>query len=343
MTSAPRGRGGWAGADNGRVDDRVTTWFADATSHWRDWDAAALAERKQQRISVVLPARNEQSTIVPIIEGIRRDLIDDVALVDELVVIDSDSSDDTAARAAGAGATVHAAAEIRPDLGRQRGKGEAIWKSQFVTTGDILVFIDADLTGWGTHFVSGLLGPLLTRPDVVHVKGFYDRPLDEHGPPTHAPQGGRPATHAPQGGRVTELVARPLINLACPQLAALVQPLAGEWAVRRSTLEAVPVPVGYGVEMALLLDVLASDGLDAIAQVDLGSRAHVHQAVHDLGLMAAEIIAVFARRTGVPSPAPGATTLWQYDRSGEPPWQGRAIPLAERPPRVSVADVTAAC
>lgn len=312
-------------SDNGEVDDRVAAWFARATSRWQDWDAATLAASKgAQRVSVVLPAHDEQATIGPIVEGIRRDLVDDVPLVDEVVVIDSDSVDDTARVAADAGAVVHAAADIRPELGRRRGKGEAVWKSLFVTTGDLLVFIDADLTGWGTHFVSGLLGPLLTRPEVLHVKGFYDRLLDDGS-----------GLVAPQGGRVTELVARPLINLRRPDLAAVVQPLAGEWAVRRRTLEALPVPVGYGVEIALLLDVHATAGLGAIAQVDLGERAHAHQTVHDLGVMAAEIIETVDRRTDGP-PGTGET-LWQYDRARTPPWTGRSVPLAERPPQRSAA------
>ena len=313
------------------VDERGAAWFASATSHWRDWDAAELARRKgAHRVSVVLPAHDEQATIAPIVDGIRRELIERIPLVDELVVIDSDSTDDTARVASEAGAIVHSAADIRPDLGAHRGKGEAIWKSLFVTSGDLLVFVDADLTGWGTHFVSGLLGPLLTRPEVAHVKGFYDRLLDDGS-----------AFHAPQGGRVTELVARPLINLRRPALAAVVQPLAGEWAVRRSMIETMSVPVGYGVEIALLLDVFATAGLDAIAQVDLGERAHVHQTVHDLGVMAGEIIETVDRRTGG---APGVgRTLWQYDRSRTPPWTGRGIPGAERPPMSTVVVRASSC
>ncbi|WP_368671954.1 glucosyl-3-phosphoglycerate synthase [Jatrophihabitans endophyticus] len=282
------------------------------------------AAKGTHRVSVVLPAHDEQATIGPIVEGIRRDLVDAVGLVDELVVIDSDSTDATARIAADAGAAVHAAAAVRPELGLRRGKGEAIWKSLFVTSGDLLVFVDADLTGWGTHFVSGLLGPLITRPEVQHVKGFYDRVLDDG-----------TGTHAPQGGRVTELVARPLINLHRPGLAAVVQPLAGEWAVRRRVIESLSVPTGYGVEIALLLDVHAASGLDALAQVDLGERAHAHQTVHDLGVMAAEILETFGRRTG--APLGDAHTLWQYDRTRTPPWTGRDVPLDERPPQRTLA------
>ena len=306
------------------MDERAQAWFERATFDGRSFDPAELiAAKRGRRISVVVPARDEEPTIGAIVAGIRADLVETHPLVDELVVIDSDSTDATARIAADAGADVRAARDIRPDLGSVPGKGEAIWKSLFVTTGDLLVFIDADLTGWGTHFVSGLLGPLLHDDRVRHVKGFYDRVLDDGS-----------GLHTPQGGRVTELVARPLLNLWRPELAAVVQPLAGEWAVRRDTIEALPVPTGYGVEIAMLLDVHDRWGLEALAQVDLGARAHSHQAVHDLGVMATEIIEVAARRSGRGSAVPGRTVgeLWQYDRDATPPWHGRDVPLGERPP-----------
>jgi glucosyl-3-phosphoglycerate synthase len=272
---------------------------------------------------VVIPARDEAPTIAGIVDGIRTALIEQAPLVDELVVMDSDSADDTAAIARDHGAQVHAVRSVRPDLGGHAGKGEALWKSQFVTSGDVLVFIDADLTEWGPHFVSGLLGPLLASPGTVLVKGFYDRRLDDGSP-----------GHAPQGGRVTELVARPLLNLHWPELAAMVQPLAGEWAVRRSAFETLAVPTGYGVELAVLLDVVGDLGLDAVAQVDLGERAHSHQSVHDLGVMAAEILAVAARRLGLSTSDTGE--LWQFDRGTAPPWRARAVPLLERPPATTI-------
>ncbi|WP_375484952.1 glucosyl-3-phosphoglycerate synthase [uncultured Jatrophihabitans sp.] len=309
------------------VDGRAQAWFERATSDGRDNDVAALvAAKRGRRVSVVIPARNEEPTIGAIVAGIHDDLVRAHPLVDELVVIDSDSTDATSQVAADAGARVHSARSIRPDLDGYPGKGEAIWKSLFVTTGELMVCIDADLTGWGTHFVPGLLGPLLNDERVRHVKGFYDRVLDDGS-----------GLHAPQGGRVTELVARPLLNLWRPELAAVVQPLAGEWAVRRDTLSALPVPTGYGVEIALLLDVHARWGLDALAQVDLGARAHSHQAVHDLGVMATEIIEVAARRVGAPSSGAEDATLWQYVRAAAPPWRGRDVPLRERPPAAGVA------
>lgn len=306
------------------MHERAAAWFERSTSRADDWPVAdLLAAKGATRISVVIPARNEAGTIAGIVERIRSDLIGTHRLVDELVVMDSDSSDDTAALAREHGAAVHAVRSVRPDLGAFAGKGEALWKAQFVTSGELLVFIDADLTDWGTHFVSGLLGPLLHDSRVELVKGFYDRLLDDGS-----------TAHTPQGGRVTELVARPLINLHWPALAAVVQPLAGEWAVRRTSFETLSIPVGYGIEMAVLLDVFARSGLAAIAQVDLGDRAHSHQSVHDLGVMAADILAVAARRFGLTVPL--SSELWQFDRRASPPWRAREVPLDERPPAVSV-------
>jgi glucosyl-3-phosphoglycerate synthase len=309
------------------VHTGAADWFERATSRWGDWPATdLLAAKGDVRVSVVIPARDEAATIGGIVGGIRRELIDRFPLVDELVVMDSDSSDDTAALARDEGATVHAVRAVRPDLGEFAGKGEALWKSQFVTSGEVLVFIDADLTQWGPHFVSGLLGPLLQSPQVSLVKGYYDRVLDD---------GSSGSTeHSPQGGRVTELVARPLINLYWPSLAAVVQPLAGEWAVRRSAFEALSIPIGYGIEIAVLLDVFAAGGLDAIAQVDLGERAHSHQSVHDLGVMAAELLAVAGRRLGWP--AVDSAELWQFDRRAADQWRARAVPVTERPPAISI-------
>ncbi len=317
------------------VDVRAESWFARATTHWSAWHPEALlAAKAESRVSVVIPARNEQDTIAGIVRGIRAELIDRYAVVDELVVMDSDSTDETADIAAGSGATVYATKDVRPDLGSFAGKGEALWKSQFVTTGDVLVYIDADLTEWGPHFVAGLLGPLLTQSGVLLVKGFYDRLLDDGSD-----------TQAPQGGRVTELVARPLLNLGWPELAAVVQPLAGEWAIRRSAMERLRVPVGYGIEIATLLDVWRTAGLDALAQVDLGERPHSHQSVHDLGVMAAEILHTVARRAGVAVPEAEAAELLQFVRSSGPSWTSRRVPLTERPPATSIVgyEGTATC
>jgi glucosyl-3-phosphoglycerate synthase len=240
--------------------------------------------------------------------------------------MDSDSTDGTAASAARAGATVYRCRDVAADLGAYPGKGEALWKSLLVTTGDILLFVDADLTQWGPHFVTGLLGPLLDPAQgTLLVKACYDRMGDG----------------LAGGGRVTELVARPLLNLWWPELAGVAQPLAGEWAASRTLLETLPIPVGYGVELAVLIDTARRHGTGAIAQVDLGERAHRNQSDADLAVMAAELLLVAERRR-VPGvdvqcagigDQPGATELRQFVREdGALRAKPRAVPCAERCP-----------
>ena len=263
-------------------------WSRRHTHHWDDWGLEELTAAKAARaVSLVVPARNEAATVGDVVTKVRSALVDTVALVDEIVVIDSDSTDDTYAVASDAGATVHRSAEIRPDLGTRPGKGEAMWKSLFVTSGELIVFMDADLVDWDTHFVPGLLGPLLTDEGVQLVKGFYERPLVSDG-----------AAVPFEGGRVTELVARPLIRLLFPELAGLHQPLAGEWAVRRTLFEQLSVPHEYAVELAVLVDTQRTRGLETIAQVDLGVRAHRHQSLRDLSGMATQILAAALARVG---------------------------------------------
>ncbi|NGO73907.1 glucosyl-3-phosphoglycerate synthase, partial [Streptomyces boncukensis] len=252
----------------------------------RSWSAAdrpldqvlAAKRRTGSLVSVVLPALDEEETVGEIVSVIRRDLPE---LVDELVVMDSGSADRTADRAAAAGAKVIHRDEVLPQLPPEPGKGEVLWRSLLVTHGDIVCFVDADLRDFSADFVSGTVGPLLTDPDIAFVKAMYDRALGE------APAG---------GGRVTELVARPLLNLHWPRLAGFVQPLGGEYAARRTLLESLPFPVGYGVELALLIDALEAVGLDALAQVDVGVRRHRHQDGQALGRMAAAIQATAERR-----------------------------------------------
>ncbi|MFJ4779376.1 glucosyl-3-phosphoglycerate synthase [Streptomyces sp. NPDC088762] len=268
--------------------EEVERWLAG-----RSWAAAdrpldQLLERKRAAgttVSVVLPALDEEATVGAIVEVIRRELMEGlpVPLVDELIVIDSGSGDATAEVAQKAGARVVHRDDILPRIPALPGKGEVLWRSLLVATGEIVCFVDADLREFSASFVSGIVGPLLTDPEVQFVKAMYDRPFG--GAPG---QGGRPGG-AEQGGRVTELVARPLLNLHWPQLAGFVQPLGGEYAVRRSLLERLPFPVGYGVELGLLVDALHTVGLDALAQVDVGVRVHRHQDGQALGRMAAAI------------------------------------------------------
>lgn len=299
------------------------------TCSWQDWTVEELVAAKQRRgttVSLVLPARDEAATVGDIVTRVRAELVERAALVDEVVVIDSDSTDDTAAIARAAGAVVHASADVRPDLGSHVGKGEAMWKALFVTSGDVLAFMDADLTEWDTHFVTGLLGPLLTDDRVDLVKGFYDRPLDAGGVSDEVPS---------EGGRVTELVARPLIALHWPALAGMVQPLAGEWAVRRRLLERLDVPTGYAVELSVLVDAYERSGLDALAQVDLGLRKHGHQGLRDLGVMALQIMATVEQR--VRGAAPEGLRLRQFvwDTGYAVP-DDRQVDLEQRPPAISV-------
>lgn len=312
----------------------VEAWLGRRTSSAADWPARALLSAKgSTRISVVLPARNEEETVGEIVAAVRRDLMEAAPLVDELVVIDSRSVDDTAAQAVRAGAKVFAQDEILPEMHDPRcdGKGEALWKSLAVTTGDLVVFVDADLREFRTSFVTGLLGPLLADPSVAYVKACYDRPL----------LGALEPDAATGGGRVTELVARPLLNLHWPLLAGFVQPLAGEYAGRRAVLERVPFVTGYGVELGLLIDLLHLVGLDALAQVDLGRRVHSHQSTEALGGMAGQIMhTAWARLERqdkvIPLHTPSAE-LVQFERGtgGHQPIT-RNVGVAERPPMVGV-------
>ena len=256
------------------------TWFTRRTTAASDWPRARVqAHKGDQRVTVIIPARDEESTVGAIVAAIRAELMSgSTPLVDDLVVVDSDSSDATARVAREAGARVVATTEVLPDIPTVAGKGEAMWRGLAATEGDVVVFLDADLRSFTPDYVVALLGPILSEPGVHLVKACYDRPL--------VSDGGR---RVMGGGRVTELVARPLLNLHWPELAGVAQPLAGEYAVRRELIESLPIPCGYGVEFALLVDTAAKLGLDAVAQVDLGERRHRHQEDQRLGLMAAEI------------------------------------------------------
>lgn len=269
----------------------VDRWFAENTFHSHEFRnlhyLADLKERQNLSISLALPTLNEEKTVGRIITTIKRGLMDRVPLIDELVVIDSNSEDSTVEIAESLGVPVFRHPDILPQYGSFAGKGEALWKSLYITRGDIVVWIDSDITDLHPKFVYGLLGPLLTQPRVGFVKGFYRRPLK---------LGGELLTTG--GGRVTELTARPMINLFYPELSGLVQPLAGEMAGRREVLEAVPFFTGYGVETGLLIDILQHFGLRSIAQSDLENRIHRNQSLLSLSKMAFAIVQVVLQRLG---------------------------------------------
>ena len=300
-------------------------WFSRRSSHAADWPVPLLLDAKgKTRVSVVLPALNEDATVGRIVARIRRDLVDRAGLVDELVLVDSGSTDRTIEVAHEAGAVVVRREDVLPHLPVRPGKGEVLWRSLAATTGDVVVFVDSDLRDFSSAFVTGQLGPLLTDRTVQFVKATYDRAL----------QTGETEL-ATGGGRVTELVARPLIALHWPELSGFVQPLSGEYAGRRDLLESLPFPCGYGVEFGLLVDAYRAVGLDAMAQVDLSRRKHRNSDLHKLGRMAIEILQVAEARLGRDFSTPVEIT--QFVRAGS---DYRTVDTdmteLERPPMKSV-------
>ena len=319
-----------------RVRDDVEAWLARRSTMSAEWDRYRLAADKgRTRVSVVLPARNEATTVGAIVTALRRELVEQVELIDEIVVIDSGSTDETAEVAGVAGARVVRQDDVLPRLGNVPGKGEALWKSLMVTSGDVVAFIDADLRKFDAQVAVGLIGPLLRDPDLHFVKAFYDRTLAQGD--TVLPAG---------GGRVTELVARPLLNMHWPSLAGFIQPLAGEYAARRSLLEAIPFVSGYGVEVGMLVDVLERVGLDAMAQVDLGVREHRNSSDAALGRMAAQVqltvLSRLHRQGSVLLTDEPASLLTQFHRVGD-----RFVPtvtdvgVRERPPMAGINEYQA--
>ena len=288
------------------------------TFHHDDFAASQLAEHKARhghRVSVCLPARDEAATVGAIVETIVSHLVERTGLVDEVLVVDDHSLDATAKVAAAAGARVVAVDDVLPDLETGEGKGEALWKSVAAADGDLIVWCDADITDFGARFVVGLVGPLLVRPDIGFVKGFYNRPV---------------AKSAHGGGRVTELVARPTIATLFPHLASIVQPLAGEYAGRRTLLERLPFVQGYGVDLGLLIDIAELEGTESIAQVDLGTRRHRNRPLDELGPQALAVLQTALRRAGAVSGGGPATLV-------RPDLEPVEVATGERPPLVEVS------
>ena len=278
------------------------------------WTAAELESEKRGRtVSVVLPALNEAPTIAGVIDTITPMV---GGLVDELIVLDSGSTDDTVACARAAGARVVSREEALPEVAPQPGKGEALWRSLAATTGDIVVFIDSDLLDADPLFVPRLVGPLLTEDGIHLVRGYYRRPLRLGA-----------AEDSNGGGRVTELVARPLLAALRPELSGVLQPLGGEYAGTRELFTSIPFAPGYGVEIGILLDTFDAYGLDAIAQVNLGVRTHRNRPLHELGPMSRQIIATLLDRCGIGDSGVGLT---QYFPDGST--RTSTVSQADRPP-----------
>jgi glucosyl-3-phosphoglycerate synthase len=270
-----------------------------ACRHYRDFPLHRLVDAKgDQTVSVCIPAHDEGKTIGAVVSKVRRRLMDRIGLVDEVLVVDDHSSDDTAKVAEAAGARVVDASEVLADVAGGSGKGEALWRSLYMAKGDIVVWVDADITDFGSHFVVGLLGPLLTDPRVSYVKGYYERP-------SHGGTG---------GGRTTELMARPVLATLFPHLSTIVQPLSGEFAGRRSLLEQLPFVRGYGVDIGLLIDVAEAVGPAGIVQVDLGTRVHRNRSLEELGPQALTVLQTALDRAGVRSANPATLC-----RPGLPP------------------------
>jgi len=301
------------------VDLALARWLATRRYRAAQFPAAELARRRTAsgtRVAVIIPTRECAATIGPIVErsvGPARD----AGLIDELVVVDAGSRDGTATIAAEHGARVLQQDELAAELGPAGGKGDAMWRALQATEGELVCFMDGDTADPDPAHLLGLLGPLLCDERIAFVKGAFERPFDIDG---------RPVAH--EGGRVTELMARPLINMHFPLLAGFSQPLAGEFAARRSLLEEIPFPVGYGVETATLIDALHARGLDALAETDLGTRQNRHQSLRALGEMAYAVLAAVERR--LPT-EPRVPISGRYVK----PWEDGAIStvaLLERPP-----------
>jgi glucosyl-3-phosphoglycerate synthase len=260
----------------------VQRWYARNSFHHADHPAASLAALRERTISVCLPARDEATTIGPILERLLPLLAQ--GAIDQLVVVD-DSGDGTAEIARRLGAEVHDQSALLPEQGPVAGKGDAMWRALSVLTGDVVVYLDADSEDLGEHYACGLAGPIACGEDIRFTKGFYRRPFRLGG--VAMPDG---------GGRVTELAARPLLNRFFPELAGFVQPLAGEIAARRDLLESLPFATGYGVDIGLLIDAWRAVGLDALGQVDLDTRQNRHQSLEALGPMAYAVLEAVAER-----------------------------------------------
>jgi glucosyl-3-phosphoglycerate synthase len=267
-----------------------TGWLDKNTFHYSEFSdiqrLEAVKKQKGLKISLCLPTLNEEKTIAKEIIILKSELMTRCGLLDEIVVIDSGSTDRTVAVARSFGARVYKADDLLPDLAKYRGKGENLWKALYVTSGDIIVYIDADIKNIHHRFAYGLIGPLLLGDGIKFCKAFYDRPISI----------GKNRMRPTGGGRVTELVVRPLFSLFFPELTQIIQPLSGEYAGFREVFENIPFPIGYGIETSMIIDIYRKWGLDVMAQVDLDRRIHRNQDTKALGRMAFVILKTFIKR-----------------------------------------------
>jgi glucosyl-3-phosphoglycerate synthase len=315
---------------------KIEKWLEKNTFHHGEfWDILAMIKEKEKKgltISLCIPTLNEEKTIGKEIVIFKSELMDRYPLIDEFAVIDSGSTDRTCDVAAQFGADVYLSKDILPSQGFKRGKGENLWKAIYQLKGDIICYVDADIKNIHPRFVTGLVGPLIAHDSMQYVKAFYDRPLAFS-------QGIRPSG----GGRVTEILVRPLFSLFFPELTALIQPLSGEYAVRREVLEQIPFPIGYGVETSHLMDVYMKYGLDAFAQTDLDQRVHRNQSTLDLGKMSFGILQSFLNRMeayGQVDKLPEMSNIFrQFQAEGNRYEQTlKEIIEEERPPMITIPE-----
>jgi len=316
------------------MSDKIETWLETNTFHHGEfWDILKLVEEKEKKglkISLCIPTLNEEKTIGKEIVIFKSELMERYPLVDEFAVIDSGSEDRTLEVAASFGADTYRAKDILPEVGDKRGKGENLWKAIYRLGGDIIVYVDADIKNIHPRFVTGIVAPLINNDTIQYCKAFYDRPMAYS-----------TGIRASGGGRVTEILIRPLFSLFFPELTALIQPLSGEFAVRRGVLEKIPFPIGYGVETAHILDVYREWGLEAFAQTDLDQRIHRNQSTNALGKMSFGILQTFINRLkayGMVDRLPDMATLYrQFQAEGNRYEQlTREIVEYERPPMITI-------
>lgn len=313
---------------------KLKKWIKDNTYHHSQfWDLKKLVEEKEEQdltISLCLPTLNEEKTIGKEVILFKSELQDRYPLLDEIAVIDSGSEDNTLEVAQSFGADVYLADDILPELETKKGKGENLWKAIYQLKGDIILYVDADISNIHPRFAYGLLGPLIYRNEVQYVKAFYDRPLAVSG-------GVRPSG----GGRVTEILIRPLFSLFFPELTGIIQPLSGEYAVRREVLEEIHFPIGYGVETSHLIDVYTKFGLDAFAQTDLDQRVHENKPTRALGKMAFGILQTFIKRAkalGIIEKMADFETILRQTQAKDDLYEQVELEIVEeeRPPMIEV-------